>query len=470
MTDDTELLRRYAEEGVESAFAELVQRHLNLVYSAALRQLNGDAHLAADAAQLVFTDLARKARFLSGHRVLTGWLFTSTRYAAANLVRSERRRQAREQEALQMENLTKDETAAALDWERVRPVLDDVMNELGRGDREAVLLRFFEGRDYAEVGARMNLSANTARMRVERALEKLRSRLEQRGVVSTGAALAAALAAQAVAAAPAGLATTVTGAALAGASAGTGTLAAIFMSMTKLQLGVSGALLVAGATGFVVQADGNGDLRREIAALEAHSQVVAQLKGENQRLARQASEVAELRRDDAEFARLRDEAAALQAKLRAEAAARAARAALPLTGEIFDIARVERTPAPKSQARPQFPAELRRAGIGGEAVVDFVVDGEGLVRNAKAISSKLEPAKEAGKGSNFVVQGVGTPGGGGTVPNGASLLEAAALEAVKKWQFAPGEKDGRKVNTRMRVPIVFTLAESASGPAPTLWF
>jgi outer membrane biosynthesis protein TonB len=187
-------------------------------------------------------------------------------------------------------------------------------------------------------------------------------------------------------------------------------------------------------------------------------------------LARQASEVAELRRDDAEFARLRDEAAALQAKLRAEAAARAARAALPLTGEIFDIARVERTPAPKSQARPQFPAELRRAGIGGEAVVDFVVDGEGLVRNAKAISSKLEPAKEAGKGSNFVVQGVGTPGGGGTVPNGASLLEAAALEAVKKWQFAPGEKDGRKVNTRMRVPIVFTLAESASGPAPTLWF
>lgn len=355
-----------------------------------------------------------------------------------------------------MENLTKDETTAELDWERVRPVLDEVMNELGRGDREAVLLRFFEGRDYAEVGARMNLSANTARMRVERALEKLRARLERRGVVSTSTALAAALAVQAVAAAPAGLATAVTGAALAGASVGTGTLAAIFMSMTKLQLGVTGGLLVAGAAGFVVQATGTGDLRREIAAHEAHTQMVAQLKAENQRLARQATEVAELRRDDAEFARLRDEAAALQVKLRDEAAARAARAALPLTGEIFDIARVDRTPAPKSQARPQFPAELRRAGIGGEAVLDFVVDAEGLVRNAKAIRSKLDPAKEAS--------------GAGTVPNGASLLEAAALEAVKKWQFAPGEKSGRKVNTRMQVPIVFTLSEGGSGPAPTLWF
>src|SRR5436189_6234372 len=94
--DDAELLRHYAEEGVEDAFAELVRRHVNLVYSAALRQVNGDAHLAADATQLVFTDLARKADSLVGHRVLAGWLFTSTRFAAAKLVRGERRRHARE--------------------------------------------------------------------------------------------------------------------------------------------------------------------------------------------------------------------------------------------------------------------------------------------------------------------------------------------------------------------------------------
>jgi TonB family protein len=251
---------------------------------------------------------------------------------------------------------------------------------------------------------------------------------------------------------------------------GTGTLAAILMSMTKLQVGVTGAMLAAGAASLVVQAGDNSDLRREVAALEAQNQMVAQLKADNQRLARQATEVAELRRDDAEFARLRDEAMALQVKLKAEAAARAARAALPLTGEIFDIAQVDQTPRPKFQARPEYPAELRKAGMGGEAVVAFAVDAEGFVRNAKAVRSKLEPAKAAGQGGDFTVQGTGRAGGEGVVPNGASLLEAAALEAVKKWQFAPGEKGGRKVNTRMQVPIVFTLAESGSVPAPTLWF
>src|SRR5687768_18512690 len=108
MNDDAELLRRYSEEGANAAFTELVQRHVNLVYSAALRQLNGDAHFAADATQLVFTDLARKAATLRQHRVLAGWLFTSTRFATAKLVRTERRRQAREQEAHLMQELTQD--------------------------------------------------------------------------------------------------------------------------------------------------------------------------------------------------------------------------------------------------------------------------------------------------------------------------------------------------------------------------
>src|SRR5688500_1405946 len=169
MKDDIELLRCYAEEGANDAFSELVQRHVNFVYSAALRQLNGDAHLAADATQLVFADLARKAGTLLEHRVLAGWLFTSTRYATAKLVRGERRRHAREVEAQLMQEINDDPTAQ-LDWQRVRPVLDDVIGELSAADREAILLRFFEGRDYASVGAQLRLSDNTARMRVERAL------------------------------------------------------------------------------------------------------------------------------------------------------------------------------------------------------------------------------------------------------------------------------------------------------------
>src|SRR5262245_22133698 len=99
MTPDSELLRQYSEKHSEEAFAELVRRHLDLVYSAALRQVNGDTHLAQDVAQTVFTDLARKARPLSRHPVLTGWLYTSSRFAAAKLVRTENRRRAREEKA-----------------------------------------------------------------------------------------------------------------------------------------------------------------------------------------------------------------------------------------------------------------------------------------------------------------------------------------------------------------------------------
>ncbi|MCX6954229.1 MAG: sigma-70 family RNA polymerase sigma factor, partial [Verrucomicrobia bacterium] len=182
--DDTELLRRYAATGQEGDFAEVVRRRVNFVYSAALRQVNGDVHLAQDVTQLVFTDLARKASTVAGYRVLAGWLFTSTRFAAAKLVRGERRRHAREAEAQLMDELTRD-PEAPLDWARVRPVLDDVIGELGERDREAVLLRFFEGRDFAAIGARLQLSENAARMRVERALDKLHAQLARRGVTST---------------------------------------------------------------------------------------------------------------------------------------------------------------------------------------------------------------------------------------------------------------------------------------------
>jgi len=116
MNDDSALLRRYAREGAENAFAEIVRRHVNFVYSAALRQVNGDAHLAADVTQLVFADLARKADLVAAHRVVAGWLFTSTRYAAAKLVRGEQRRRVREQEAQLMQELNHDDSAAQLDW------------------------------------------------------------------------------------------------------------------------------------------------------------------------------------------------------------------------------------------------------------------------------------------------------------------------------------------------------------------
>src|SRR5882724_4309843 len=157
MSDDAELLRRYAETGSEEAFAELVRRHLNLVYFAALRQVGGDAHRAQDVAQTVFTDLARKARSLTGRATLTGWLHTSTRFAATKLRRADSSRQQREQEATTMNALLSDPDPAA-EWERLRPLIDDAIHDLDERDREAVLLRYFENRPFAEIGATLRLT------------------------------------------------------------------------------------------------------------------------------------------------------------------------------------------------------------------------------------------------------------------------------------------------------------------------
>jgi RNA polymerase sigma factor (sigma-70 family) len=473
MIEDPELLRRYAEDRAESAFAEIVRRHVDLVYSAALRQVNGDAHLAQDVTQLVFTDLARKAHALARHRVLAGWLFTSTRYAAAKLVRGEQRRRTRETEAELMREILHDDGANTLDWARVRPVLDAALAELGEEDREAVLLRFFEGRDYAGVGVRLGLGENAARMRVERAVEKLRAALDRRGVRSTGAALALALAGQAVTAAPAGLAASVTGLVLAGGGAAAAGSWATFMSMTKLQLGIAGALAVAGSAGWVMQAQSNADLRAEIAALRPETQGWSAARAENLRLKRAAGEVAALRDEGATLDRLSEEAAALQVRMRDLARAEAARAA---DAGAYDVSKLDQAPRPRFQARPNYPAALRLAGITGTVVVDFIVDANGDVRNPVATKSTLrgtEPVKGDAtapgtvvKLANFEVAGDGVASlNGGPAADAAQLLAAAAVEAVTQWKFDPGQKGGRVVNTRLQVPIMFTLANGKSQPA-----
>src|SRR4051794_11334781 len=163
MMTDSELLRRYGQDRCETAFAELVQRYVNLVYSAAIRQVGGDRHLAADVAQTVFIDLARKAPSLSGRTVLTGWLYTSTRYAANTVVRGERRRRQREKEASAMREILH-EPEPEPDWQPIQPVVDEVMHELNERDRNAVLFRYFEGRRLSEVGGKLGMSEDGARM------------------------------------------------------------------------------------------------------------------------------------------------------------------------------------------------------------------------------------------------------------------------------------------------------------------
>ncbi len=436
MMDDATLLRRYAQARSEGDFAELVRRHLNLVYSAALRQVNGDTHLAQDVTQLVFTDLARKAAQLAGHRVLAGWLFTSTRFAAAKLVRGEHRRRTREQEAQLMQE---SDPTAALDWERVRPVLDEALGEMDERDREAILLRYLEGCDFASVGAKLALTDNAARMRVDRAIDKLRALLARRGVTSTAAALSLALANQAVVAAPAGLAATVTGAALAGG----GTAAALtFMSLTKLQLGLASAVIVTGASIYAVQEHDNAALRAELAALPPSGGEIAGLRESNRELAHAASLAAATQVSDAELVRLRDEAVALQRQLQAGAQPVAPPPAKVRSGTpaapTLRIGELDRKPVATFRKTPSYPAELREAGISGKVTVSMVIDSTGKVRDVRAVESTHQ------------------------------AFETAALAAVSEWRFDPGLKGGRMVNTRVNQVLEFN-ANAESTPASD-WF
>jgi RNA polymerase sigma factor (sigma-70 family) len=235
MRDDAGLLFDYASRRDEAAFAELVRRHLDLVYFAALRRCRGDRHQAEEVAQKVFTLLARDAAKLQRHAVLPGWLYVTTRNVAAKLRRDELGRRNREKEAWRVTAPEGD--TPPVDWEQLRLVLDDVMDTLDVRDRNALLLRYFQGRSFAEIGGALQLKEDAARMRVSRALEKLRTLLVQRGIASTSAALGLALSAQVAAAKPAGLAASVTTAALAGAgaatTAGIGTTLFSFMSTGK---------------------------------------------------------------------------------------------------------------------------------------------------------------------------------------------------------------------------------------------
>ena len=251
---DRQLVREFVREQSSRAFDALVARHVDLVYSAALRQTGGDSQRAEDVTQMVFRDLAKKAGSLASHPALTGWLYTSTRWQALSLMREERRRAKYEQQAAaEMNAETTRESAGAgvgddsLDWDAVRPVLDEAMNRLDKTDREAVLLRFFKEESFAEVGAQIGLGENAARMRVARALEKLRVLLARRGVTSSAAALGAALANNAVSAAPSGLGASVSASAVA-VGAGSGTLA---MALAGLK-GAAGIFIMSKITMVIV--------------------------------------------------------------------------------------------------------------------------------------------------------------------------------------------------------------------------
>ena len=216
MTDSQTLLSLYARTGSESAFRDLVARYLDLVYSTAYRLVGGDAESAKDLAQTVFVALAAKARTLPPDVMLGGWLHQHTRFVAGQFMRTERRRQLRERQAAEM-NALEDHSQSNL--AQVAPVLDEAIGQLDPEDRNAILLRFFERKDFRGVGEALGSTEDAARKRVDRALEKLHVLLKQRGATLSLAALASYLSTEAVTAAPTGLAATISAAAVLAAAA-----------------------------------------------------------------------------------------------------------------------------------------------------------------------------------------------------------------------------------------------------------
>jgi RNA polymerase sigma factor (sigma-70 family) len=228
---DMELLRDYERQGSEEAFAALVRRHINLVYSAAFRHVGIVAH-AEEITQAVFVILARKAAGLRPDTILEGWLYETTRLISLSFVRGERRRQLREQQAYMQSTLQ--ESADVSAWNQLAPLLDEAMARLGKKDREAVVLRFFKEKSLGEVAAAMNVTEAAAQSRVHRAVEKLRRFFTKRGVVIPAAVLTTAISANSVQAAPAVLAKSVTTVAIAKGAAASGSALTLIQGALKI--------------------------------------------------------------------------------------------------------------------------------------------------------------------------------------------------------------------------------------------
>ena len=246
--DDDQLLRTYATQRSEQAFREIVRRHVAVVHGVARRQAGIDAHLADDVTQRVFIALARKAHSLPKGTPLVGWLYTAARLEAARAVRTEARRRNREGKAADMEPAPTETSAAEISWDQLRPVLDDALAQLGETDRNAILLRFFSGRTFADVGRVFQISEDAARKRVDRAIEKLRQTLSRRGIASTTSALGIALGTHAAPMVTDQVLVTIATGAWQQASLSSALHLGIFMSSTKVTLAIAGAVvLLAGA-------------------------------------------------------------------------------------------------------------------------------------------------------------------------------------------------------------------------------
>ena len=268
---DQELLLCYSETGSEAAFSEVVQRHVDLVFSAALRMVR-DPHLAEDVSQRVFLALADNARTLADRPMLSGWLHRTAQNQAANAIRSDVRRRTREEEASAMNEPSSSPGSEAV-WDSVAPQLDAVLSELNESDRDALLLRYFERKSARQMAQSLGISVDAAQKRVNRAVERLRELFSRRGITIGAGGMILILDANAVQAAPVGLAGSIAASALAGASAplSVAVATAQFIAMTTLQKTLIAATIAAVLGNGIYQARQTAQLREQVHALQQAS-------------------------------------------------------------------------------------------------------------------------------------------------------------------------------------------------------
>lgn len=332
---DQQLLRDYAERRSEAAFAELVRRHVDLVYSAALRMVC-DSHLAEDVTQRAFVALAGSAPQLTERVVLSGWLHRTAQNIAAQTVRTDVRRRAREQDAAAMNELFAAEPDGV--WEHIAPHLDAALGELSEADRDALLLRYFERKSAQEMAQALGVSDEAAQKRVSRAVERLREFFAKRGVTVGAGGLVVALSAKAVQAAPVGLAVTVsTSAALAvtsvAAMATTTTLSTMnWINAKSIAAVVTSALLSGTGTYLLLereakplrvehrnllaqQAESAGERDAMLSDLQAREAELGAWQKNQSELLRLRNDVAMLRKQTNDLGKLQRENGVLRASL-----------------------------------------------------------------------------------------------------------------------------------------------------------
>ncbi len=344
---DQELLREYVSKGSEPAFAELVQRHVNFVYSVALRMVD-DSHEAEDIAQNVFIALNKQARELIDHPVLSGWLHRTARNLSINSVRSATRRRTREQNAVAMNELHSSESDAQ--WIDVAPVLDVALGELNDTERDAVLLRYFERKPASEIANVLGISSEAAQKRVNRGIDRLRELFAKRGVAVAASGLAGLLTANAVQGAPAGLAATIASATFGGAGAHVSSAAVVTKTvfMTTIQKALVGAVLAVAIGAALYQTQQCVDMSQQTqkllqqqASLSARvQQAEADRDNASNQLAALNKQLTELKlsNEQRELLRLRGEVSTLRQKQ-------------PGTNQLSGLARMMNDPAAREYNR-----------------------------------------------------------------------------------------------------------------------